>query len=89
MATLRNPFKHPDRRRIFDTMIRCADNPSSEFYHKGQRRTGASHRCAFWAGAENVETGRMRPVWVGPDGTMSYTCYRAGQEWAKARRAKT
>jgi len=79
-----NPFKHPQRRKIFDEMIVAANDRNSEMYFttmKGAtlRRRGAAHRNAFWEGAE----GKPQPKWILKD-TLAYACYLAGQEWAKS-----
>ena len=73
-----NRFKDPMMRGMYDRMIENARNPNSELYNsRGLRRSGASHRNAFWAGFDGI-----RPVWV-VNGTLGYACWRAGVDFSK------
>jgi hypothetical protein len=70
-------------RELFDTMIRLANDPSSELYQRdGNRRTGATHRNAFWAGADGLS-----PRWCQNPTSMSRTCWKAGKEFARRSKA--
>ena len=76
-----NRFKNPQLRKIYDTMIELAADPSSELFNAhGLRRSGGSHRNAFWAGYDGIT-----PTWVVP-GTMGHACWRAGQDFRKMER---
>ncbi len=77
-----NRFKDEGLRKMYDTCITLAHDPDSEFYVspnglRFERRSGASHRNAFWAGVDG-----MRPHWVEP-GTLGYAAWAAGRDFGR------
>ena len=94
---MKNPFKDKWLADFYEKCTALASDPTSEFYVQalgrrddGKRRTGAMHRCCFWAGVEFVENGPIvingkklkHPLWVRPR-TIGYAAYRAGKDFAK------
>lgn len=81
-------YKDRAMQKVFDSMLKLAEDPSSELYYNGEQHRGAAHRCAFWDGFSGKFTfaGPKRSAAVVP-GTISAACFRAGQEFAK-RKAK-
>ena len=83
-----NRFKNPALRLTYDTMMSMARDADSELYvtpsglriidKQGRnRRTGASHRNAFWAGFDG-----LHPTWIDKT-SLNYAAFRAGQDFAK------
>jgi len=72
-----NRFRNTSMRKMYDACITLARDIDSEFYVNGTRRSGASHRNAFWAGVDG-----MHPHWV-QEGTLGYAAWRAGQDFGK------
>lgn len=84
-----NPFRNQQLRRVYQTMLDLARDPTSDLYHGGKRRTGASHRCAFWEGYDGrvIGTGPNRSVST-IRGTLSHACWAAGRDFAKETKSK-
>lgn len=74
-----NPFRTPELRRAFDTMLAAAYDRASELYLRdGSQHRGALHRCAFWDGYNGLSaTPHAVP------GALTWACYRAGQRFAR------
>ena len=102
-ARRKAPFKDKFRADFYDRITALANDPTSEFYvgsiargHRdhGKRRTGAMHRCCFWAGVEFVEDGpivvngkKLAKTVVGvKSGTLGHAAYRAGKDFAKKKK---
>lgn len=88
---IRNPFRVPELRAMFDKAIELASDNRSDFYvarlssghiyGPAYPRTGAGHRCAFWAGYKG-----QRSTYDGTRGgkdSYGYAAYRAGVEFRK------
>jgi hypothetical protein len=75
-------------------ILRAAADPASELFHRDQRdgvlyrRTGASHRAAFWAGFDSVVNPDLPPRVMsrGEPTSDAATCYAAGQSFGRAVR---
>lgn len=67
---------------VYDALLACATDPTSELFveHDGalHRRTGAAHRCEFWAGLDGARSFAAR-------GSLARACYEAGQRARCAR----
>ena len=74
-----NPYRRPDKRKMFDAVVRCYINGALHF--NGVERRGSSPRVAFWDGYHGL------PANAGQDtsGDSFEAIYRrAGIEIAKA-----
>ena len=95
------PFKDKPLADFYRITTALAHDPTSELYvqapgHRdhGKRRTGAMHRCCFWAGVEFVEDGpivvngkKLAKTVVGvKSGTLGHAAYRAGKDFAKKKK---
>ena len=74
-----NRFKNPMLRKAYNTMIELASDKESELYWKGEQRTGAIHRVAFW----NGYNGNLA---IYDTQSIAHACLRAGQDYAKSLR---
>lgn len=77
-------YKNRSMEQTYQTCLRLARDKTSEFYHKGQPRRGASHRCAFWDGYSGRFSlyGKNRTASAIP-GTLSHACFMAGVDYRK------
>lgn len=90
MPTPRPRYKDAHTQRVYDTLLRLAEDTTSELYYKGEpRRGGASHRTAFWDGHSGLYslTGPNRTMSSIP-GTMSAVCFMAGKEFARRQKKR-
>src|SRR4051812_27852156 len=71
-------FENKSTQAIYETCRRLAADPTSEFYHAGEPRSGAAHRNAYWNGRRGL------PPTLFPRGSLSYACWRAGADDYKA-----
>lgn len=100
-ARRKAPFKDKFLADFYRITTALAHDPTSELYvqapgHRdhGKRRTGAMHRCCFWAGVEFVEDGpivvngkKLAKTVVGvKSGTLGHAAYRAGKDFAKKKK---
>lgn len=78
------------RNTLYEACLKAASERASEFYHTDSRtgivyrHTGASHRCAFWAGYDQAFTGVSNRLLKGAKTSDTETCYRAGLDFGKA-----
>lgn len=76
-------YKDPSQQALYDSLLKLAEDKTSELYWEGNPRRGPGIRCAFWDGF----VGLKRSANVIP-GTMSAACFMAGKEYAKRLRRK-
>lgn len=75
---------------LYSACLRLAADPNSELFHRHSttgklyRRTGASHRSAFWAGYDEAMTGFVNKLRRGQAGSDCWACYRAGVDFGEA-----
>lgn len=85
-----NRFKNHDMRKTYDALMSLARDDKSELYvtpggariidKQGRnRRSGASHRNAFWAGFDGIA-----PAWL-ERRSLNYAAFRAGEDFAKEK----
>ena len=91
---MRTPFRTPELAAMYAKAIELASDNRSDFYvaqtsggpiyGPAYPRTGAGHRCAFWAayrGQRSLYDGSR-----GGKGTYGYAAYRAGADFRKGKR---
>lgn len=52
----RRRFKAAGWQAAYELARRYGTDPASTFYYNGRPRTGAGHRCAYWAGRRGEPT---------------------------------
>lgn len=78
------------RNKLYAACLKAAADPGSELFHRDSRsgifyrHTGASHRCAFWAGYDHATTGKVNRLLRGHPESDAAACYRAGQAFGRA-----
>lgn len=73
-------------------ILAAAADPASELFHRDSRdgvlyrRSGASHRSAFWAGFDSIVRPELpaRSHLKGLPTSDAEVCYRAGQDFGRA-----
>lgn len=94
MTTPRPRYKDAHTQRVYDTLLRLAEDTTSELYYNGEpRRGGASHRAAFWDGYSGKYTltgsnPALSRCTSAIPGTMSAVCFMAGKEHARRQKRK-
>lgn len=71
-------FKNKTMRALYDACRIYGVITTSEFYHDGIPRRGASHRVAYWKG----RAGEDLPKYI-DRGTLAYAAFRAGRDERK------
>lgn len=77
------------RNKLYAACLKAAADPGSEFYHRDSRtgimyrRSGASHRSAFWAGYDETKTGVINRLKRGAPDSAAAACYLAGKDFAR------
>jgi len=64
--------------KLYAAMLEAAADQTSELYYNGLPHRGAGHRTAFWDGYAGMTRSANAIPW-----TLSWTCYRTGQAFAK------
>jgi len=68
-------FKDKMMQRLYDDCRRLGVVATSEFYHNGVPRRGASHRVAYWRG----RAGEPLPKFIDRN-TLAYAAFKAGRD---------
>lgn len=76
-------FKDRTMRALYDACRMYGVIVTSEFYHKGVPRRGASHRVAYWKG----RAGEPLPKYIDRQ-SLSYAAFKAGRDERKADQRK-
>lgn len=78
------------RNRLYLIALAAAADPGSELFHRDRRtgklyrRSGASHRCAFWSGYAEALGGPVSHLQRGEPSSDNAVMYRAGKVFGKA-----
>jgi hypothetical protein len=75
-----NPFRAPDKREMYDRVVRSYRTRSGlAFTPDGSRHTGSSFAANFWAGFDGVENSLYQPSDRGYRESYAYVLYAAGR----------